>query len=90
MYFCRVLLNQFKFAPYLNLVIDGLHSVNRDRIPSYAYWNITGDICTVTFKVGDTGIHDRGHLFALDLPSVKAIAAKYPGRSGLKQVPISY
>ncbi len=60
-------------------------------ISSYPYWmHITGDIRTATFKVGDIVIHDRGHLFALDHPAVKAIAAKYPGRPGLEQEPRSF
>jgi hypothetical protein len=49
----------------------------------YPYWmHCTGDIRTATFKVGDTLVHDRGHLTALDHPAVLAVAAKYPGRPG--------
>ena len=50
----------------------------------YPYWvHITGDIRTATFEVGDSVIHDEGHLTALDLPAVRAVAADYPGRPGL-------
>ncbi len=49
----------------------------------YPYWvHITGDIRNATFKVGDALIHDRGYLTALAHPSVRAVAAKYPGRLG--------
>jgi hypothetical protein len=58
---------------------------------SYPYMvHITGDIRTPTFKVGDTVIHDKGYLTALDHPAVKAIAAKYPGRPGLDPEPVSF
>lgn len=57
---------------------------------SYPYWmHCTADIRTATFKVGDVLIHDKGHFTFLDHPSVKAIAAKYPGRPGLNPVPRS-
>jgi len=57
---------------------------------SYNYWmHCTGDIRTATFRVGDTIVHDRGHLSALDSPAVRAVAAKYPGRPGLGVVPRS-
>lgn len=47
----------------------------------YPYWvHITGDVRAATFEVGETLVHDRGHLTALDHPAVKAVAAKYPGR----------
>jgi hypothetical protein len=60
-------------------------------IPSYPYWmHVTGDIRTATFRVGDTVIHDRGHLTALDHPAVIAMAAKYPGRPGLEPEPRSF
>jgi hypothetical protein len=53
----------------------------------YPYWmHCTGDIRTATFKVGDTLIHDRGHLTVLDSPAIKAMAAKYPGRPGLLNI----
>lgn len=59
--------------------------------PSYPYWmHCTGDIRTATFRVGDTIVHDRGHLSALDHPAVLAVAAKYPGRPGLNPEPGSY
>jgi hypothetical protein len=63
-----------------------------ETIPaSYPYWvHITGDIRTATFKVGDSLIHDRGHLTALDQPAVKEINSKYPGRPGLEPSPRSY
>ncbi|MFC1901630.1 hypothetical protein ACFLX3_01695, partial [Chloroflexota bacterium] len=52
---------------------------------TYNYWmHCTGDIRTATFRVGDTLIHDRGYLTALDNPVVRNIAEKYPGRPGLK------
>ena len=41
-------------------------------------------------KVGDTFTHDRGHLTALDHPSVLAVAAKYPDRPGLNPEPRSF
>jgi hypothetical protein len=58
---------------------------------TYPYWmHCTGDIQTATFRVGDTLVYDRGHLFALDHPAVLAVAAKYPGRPGLNPEPRSY
>jgi hypothetical protein len=58
--------------------------------PGYNYWmHCTGDIRTATFRVGETLIHDRGHLMALESPAVKAVAAKYPGRPGLEPQPLS-
>jgi len=79
-------------------VIDHSHSSNihvhiggPPPTPSYPYWmHITGDIRTATFRVGDTLIHDRGHLTALDHPKVLAMADKYPGRPGLGPAPRSY
>jgi hypothetical protein len=57
----------------------------------YPYWmHCTGDIRTATFQVGDTIIHDRGHLKALEHPEVLRIAEKYPGRPGLDREPRSY
>ncbi len=54
----------------------------------YPYWmHCTGDIRTATFRVGDTVIHDRGYLTALDHPAVRAVAAKYPGRPGVEPEP---
>lgn len=51
--------------------------------PGYPYWmHCTGDIRTATLRVGDTLVHERGHLTALDHPAVLAVAAKYPGRPG--------
>ncbi len=58
--------------------------------PEYPYWlHITGDLRAATWRVGDQLIHDRGHLFALDHPKVKEIAAKYPDRPGLTPWPRS-
>jgi len=57
----------------------------------YPYWmHCTGDIRTATFKVGDTVVHDRGHLTFLDHPAVSAIAAKYPDRPGIYPQPAFY
>jgi len=48
---------------------------------AHPYWmHITGDIRNTTFRVGNTLIHDQGHLTALDHPAVRAVAEKYPGR----------
>ena len=59
--------------------------------PEYPYWvHCTGDIRKPTFRVGDTLVHDRGHLTALDHKAVLAIAAKYPNRPGLDPMPRSY
>ncbi len=59
--------------------------------PAYNYWvHCTGDIQTATFRVGDTLVHDRGHLTALDHPAVRAVAAKYPDRPGLGPEPGSW
>ena len=50
----------------------------------YPYWmHCTGDIRSATFRIGDTLIHDRGHLTALDHPDVRKVADKYPGRPGV-------
>lgn len=58
---------------------------------SYPYWmHCTGDIRTATFRVGDTIVHERGHLKALEHPAVLAVAAKYPGRPGLGPASRSY
>jgi len=57
----------------------------------YPYWmHCTGDIRQATFRVGDTLVHDRGHLTALDQPEVRAVAAKYPGRPGVEPTPRPY
>jgi hypothetical protein len=59
--------------------------------PDYPYWlHITGDLRTATWKVGDSLIHDRGHLTALDHPKVKEIADKYPDRPGLTPWPRNF
>ena len=50
----------------------------------YPYWmHITGDIRTATLQVGDTIVYNKGHLYALDDPTVIETAKKYPGRPGL-------
>ena len=55
---------------------------------AYPYWvHCTGDIRAATFRVGDTLVHDRGHLTALDHPAVREVAARYPGRPGLGMRP---
>ncbi|MCL5735745.1 MAG: hypothetical protein M1274_09210 [Actinobacteria bacterium] len=52
--------------------------------PHYPYWvHITGDIRTATFEIGETLMHDGGHLTVLDHPAVRAVAAEYPGRPGV-------
>ena len=57
----------------------------------YPYWmHCTGDIRTATFRVGDTTVHDRGYLKALDHPKVIETAARYPGRPGLEPEPRSF
>jgi hypothetical protein len=57
----------------------------------YPYWmHCTGDIRQPTLKVGDTLVYDKGHLFAVDSPEVKAVAEKYPGRPGLALEPRSF
>lgn len=57
----------------------------------YPYWmHCTGDIRAATFRVGDTVIHERGHLTVLEHPAVLAVAAKYPGRPGLVIEPQSF
>lgn len=79
-------------------VIDHAHSSNihvhigaPPATAEYPYWmHCTGDIRTATFRVGDTLVHDRGYLTALDHPAVRAVAAKYPGRPGLGAEPRSY
>jgi hypothetical protein len=58
---------------------------------AYPYWmHCTGDIRTATWRVGDSLVHDRGYLMALDNPRVLAVAAKYPDRPGLNPEPWSY
>ena len=49
----------------------------------YPYWmHCTGDIQGATWRVGETMIHERGRLTALDHPAVLALAAQYPDRPG--------
>jgi hypothetical protein len=79
-------------------LIDHSHSSNihvhiggPPATSAYPYWmHCTGDIRSATFRVGDTLVHDRGHLTALDHPAVLSVAAKYPGRPGLNPEPRSY
>jgi hypothetical protein len=53
-------------------------------VPDYNYWmHCTGDIRAATWRVGDVVVLDQGHMTALDHPSVRAVAEKYPGRPGL-------
>ena len=76
-------------------VIDHSHACNihfhigaPPHTQAYPYWmHCTGDIRTATWRVGDTLLHDRGHLTALDHPEVLAVAAKYPDRPGLDPEP---
>ena len=77
-------------SPLYRRLIDHAHSSNihfhigaPQATPTYPYWmHITGDVRRATFRVGDTIVHDRGHLIALDHPAVLAVAKKYPGRPG--------
>jgi hypothetical protein len=55
---------------------------------SYLYWpHITGDIRQPTFRIGNALMHDAGYLTVLDDPTVRAVAARYPGRPGLDMEP---
>jgi len=84
--------------PLYRRLIDHSHSSNihvhigaPPPTAAYPYWmHCTGDIRTATFRVGDTLVHDRGHLTALDHPNILAMAGKYPGRPGLNPEPQSY
>jgi hypothetical protein len=84
--------------PIYRRVLDHSHSSNihvHIGAPSptadYPYWvHCTGDIQNATFRIGETLIHDHGHLTALDHPGVLAVAAKYPDRPGLRPEPRSY
>ena len=68
-----------------------VHIGSAPPAPAYPYWmHCTGDIRTATFCVGDTLIHEQGHLTALAHPAVQAIAEKYPGRPGLNPEPRSF
>jgi len=84
-------------SPLHRRMIEHGHSSNihvhigNTRPPIYPYWlHITGDIRNATWRVGDTLVHDRGHLTALDHPEVLAVAAKYPDRPGIKPEPRHY
>ena len=58
----------------------GVPELTRD----YPYWvHITGDVREATFEVREVRVHDKGHLTALDLPAVRAVAAECPDRPGL-------
>lgn len=85
--------------PLYRRLIEHSHSSNihfHIGPPAYAvdynhYWmHCTGDTRTATFRVGDTLVHDHGHLTALDNPAVLAIAQKYPERPGLGPEPRSF
>jgi hypothetical protein len=77
--------------PLYRRLIEHAHSSNihfhigaPQAIPAYRYWmHCTGDIRTATLRVGETLVHDRGHLTALDHSAVLAVAKKYPDRPGL-------
>lgn len=79
-------------------IIDHSHSSNihvhigaPPAIDSYPYWmHCTGDIRDATFRVGDTVVHDHGHLTCLDSPEIQAIVAKYPDRPGIYPQPTFY
>ena len=59
--------------------------------PQYPYWmHVTGDVRNPTFRVGNTLIHDRGHLTSLEHPAVTAIAKKYPDRPGVNPEPRAF
>jgi len=47
----------------------------------------TDDIRAAAFRVGDTLIHDRSHLAALEHPAVLATVAKYPDHPVLEPAP---
>ena len=58
---------------------------------TYPYWmHCTGDIRRASWRVGDTLLHDKGYLTALDHPEVRAVATKYPDRPGLEPQPWRY
>lgn len=60
------------------------HVGNVRRRPNWPYMlHITADIRESTWDVGDTRFLDKGHLFVLDDPEVRDIAARYPDRPGL-------
>jgi hypothetical protein len=68
-----------------------IHIGSPPPTPNYPYWmHCTGDVRSATWQVGDQLVHDRGRLTALDHPSVRAVAAKYPDRPGLGPVPRQY
>jgi hypothetical protein len=86
--------------PLIRRIIEHSHSCNIHvhigpafpaPTPKYPYWmHCTGDIRTPTLRVGDTLVHDRGHLTALDNPAVLSVVQKYPGRPGLSPEPRSF
>lgn len=57
--------------------------------PPYKYFlqHCTADLRCPTFKIGNTLLHDKGHLTVLDDPEVRAVVAKYPDRPGIELVP---
>lgn len=55
-----------------------------ERRKSYPYFvHVTGDLQGATLKLGNKLVYDNGHLCTLDLPEIKAIAARYPERPGV-------
>jgi hypothetical protein len=85
-------------SPVYRRLIEHAHACNihfhigaPPQTKAYPYWmHCTGDIRTATWRVGDTLLHDRGHLTVLDRPEVLAVAARYPGRPGLGLEPWRY
>ena len=68
-----------------------VHIGSEHKEKKYPYWlHITGDLRTATWRVGDTLVHDRGHLAVLDHPDILSVAAKYPDRPGIEPEPWRY
>jgi hypothetical protein len=82
-------------SPLYRRMIEHSHACNihahigaMPPTPRYPYWmHITADIRNATWRTGESLVHDKGGLTALDHPDVLAIAAKYPGRPGLSPEP---
>ena len=95
---CAVVAPQQCSHPLIQRIVDHSESCNIHfhigapwPRPEYPYWlHITGDLRSATWRVGNSLIHDRGHLTALSHPSVKEIARKYPDRPGLDPWPKSF
>jgi hypothetical protein len=86
-------------SPLYRRMIEHSHSCNihghiggrMPPTPKYPYClHITGDIRNATWRVGQTLVHNRGRLTALDDPKVLAVAAKYPDRPGIEPGPRCY